>query len=135
MVAILLYNAKGELKRKKREGEQWSNDHHIPSKVRFVNKVSKQHMAVLRKELEAADPEHKVTIKRELIRLNEVLYFVVEVLDPYDEVKYLGAWVQPAMFTARAAAEATRQAEEVAGALAATSIESWEATPVARCTG
>ena len=43
-------------------------------------------------------------------------------------------WVQLAMFTARAAAEATRQAEEVAGALAATPIESWEATPVARCT-
>ena len=58
-----------------------------------------------------------------------------EVLDPYDEVKYLGVWVQPAMFTARAAAEATQQAEEVAGALASTTIESWEATPVARCTG
>jgi hypothetical protein len=39
------------------------------------------------------------------------------------------------MFTARAAAEATQQAEEVAGALASTTIESWEATPVARCTG
>ena len=76
-----------------------------------------------------------MAIKRELIKLEEVLYFDVEVLNPYDEVKYLGVWVQPTMFTARAAAEATRQAEEVAGALAATSIESWEVTPVARCTG
>ena len=70
-----------------------------------------------------------------MVRLAEVLYFDVEVLDPYDEVTYLGVWVQSAMFTARAAAEATQQAEEVAGALASTSIESWEATPVARCTG
>ena len=135
MVEILLYNAKGELKRKKREGEQWSDDHHIPSRVMIINKVAEQHVAVLRKELEAADPEHKVTNKRELIKLNEVLHFDVEVLDPYDEVKYLGVWVQPTMFTTRAADEATRQAEEVAGALAATSIESWGATPVVRCTG
>ena len=48
VVAILLYNTKGELKRKQREGEQWSDDHHIPSKVRIVNKVTKQHMAALR---------------------------------------------------------------------------------------
>ena len=80
-------------------------------------------MSVRRRELEAADPEHKVVIKRELIRLSEVLYFDVEVLDPYDKVKYLGVWVQPAIFTARAATEATRQAEEVAGALATTTIE------------
>ena len=31
--------------------------------------------------------------------------------------------------------ETTRQAEQVAGALAATSIQAWEAMPVARCTG
>ena len=40
MVAILPYNASGELKRKKREGEQWSDDHHIPSKVRGINEVT-----------------------------------------------------------------------------------------------
>ena len=59
----------------------------------------------------------------------------MEVLDPYDEVKYPSVGVWPVMFTAKVATETTRQAEEVARALAATSIESWEATPVARCTG
>ena len=36
-----------------------------------------------------------MVIKRELVRLNEVLHFDVdpEVLDPYDEVEYLGVWV------------------------------------------
>ena len=108
VVAILLYNAKGELKRKQKEGEQWLDDYHIPSKVRVINKVTQQHMPVLREELEAANAELKVEIRRELIRLGVVLYFDVEALDPYGEVEYLGVWVQPAMFTARAVAEATQ---------------------------
>ena len=94
--------------------------------VRVLNKVVKQRRVELRTELgEQSGAAHVVALRRELIELEKHLYFDVQVIDPYEEVKYLGVWVQPAMYTERAAAEATKQAEAVAGALAAASIESW----------
>ena len=138
LVAILMYDNKGQLKRNAQPGEVWSAEHHISDKILVVNKVVRQHV----KDLEAAvstgmcategDKQQAATL---LDRLKQRGHFEVQVLDPYDEVKYLGVWVQPTMFCKRPVAEATKQAEQVAGALASTAIEAWEAMPVARCTG
>jgi len=60
--------------------------------------------------------------------------FEVNVLDPYEEVKYLGVWIQPAMFVQRAIEAATQQAVRIAGAMGSACMKPWEATMVSRCT-
>ena len=42
LVAILMYDSKGQLKRKAQPGEVWSAEHHIPDKILVVNKVVRQ---------------------------------------------------------------------------------------------
>lgn len=42
LVAILMYDSKGQLKRKAQPDEVWSADHHIPGKIMVVNKVVRQ---------------------------------------------------------------------------------------------
>ena len=50
LVVILMYDSKGQLKRKAQPGEVWSTEHHIPDKILVVNKVVRHQV----RNLEAA---------------------------------------------------------------------------------
>ena len=129
-VAILTYDSKVQLKRKAQPCEVWPAEHHIPDKILVVNKVVRHQVRDLEAAISAGvcvTEEDKQQAAALLNKLKQAEYFEVQVLDPYDEVKYLGVWVQPAMFCKRPVAEVTKQ---VADALAAAAIEAWEAMPV-----
>ena len=122
-VSILEYDQAGSLKRKCPEGVQWHADKNILSVVKVVNKVTAAALKDLElKERKAALlPEElkmismvRIQMERDLLMKAES--FEVNVLGPYEEVKYLGVWIQPAMFVQRAIEAATQQAVRIAGA-------------------
>ena len=73
----------------------------------------------------------RIQMKRDLLMKAES--FEVNVLDPYEEVGYLGVWIQPAMFVQRAIEAATQQAVKIASAMGLACTKPWEATMVSRC--
>ena len=140
-VSTLEYDKLGKLKRKCPDGAQWQADKHMPSVARVVNTVTAVALRDLeRREQKAASlPEElrmismvRIQLERDLLMKTES--FEVNVLDPYEQVKYLSVWIQPAVFAPRAVEAATQLAVKIAGAMGSACMKPWEATMVSRCT-
>ena len=109
--------------------------------VTVINKVTaaalwdlglrEQKAALLPEELKMVSMV-RIQLERDLLMRAES--FEVNVLGPYEEVTYLGGWIQPAMFVQRAIQAATQQAVKIAGAMGLACMKPWKATMVSRCT-